>query len=76
MEEKLKLILFNNGTMSELYKAGFIGTKPFLYRDIYLWVNMKMKVNGVCKTNAVMMATEYFSKSEYTIWQALKAFED
>lgn len=75
MEENLKLLLFNNGTMSELYKAGFIGTKPFLYRDIFLWVDMQMKVKGVCKTAAVMEASIKFNKSEVTIWSALKSFE-
>jgi len=75
LEEKLKLLLFNNGVMSELYKAGFIGVKPFLYRDIYLYVDMQMKVNGICKTQAVIKASEKFKKAEQTIWNALKAFE-
>lgn len=68
-------MLFNNGLMSELYRAGFIGTKPFLYRDIYLFVDMLMKVKKVCKTAAVMEAAIKFDKSEQTVWTAIKSFE-
>lgn len=75
MDEKLKLLLFNNGVMSEMYKAGLIGTKPFLYRDIYLHVDMLMKVRGVCKTAAVQAASERFDCHEKTVWNALKAFD-
>lgn len=75
MDEKLKLLLFNNGVMSEMYKAGLIGTKPFFYRDVYLWVDMQMKVKGVCKTAAVTMASEKFDCNEKTVWNALRAFD-
>lgn len=75
MDEKYKLMLFNNGLMSALYQAGFVGTKPFLYRDIYLYVDMLMKVKGICKTAAVQATTEKFGCHEKTVWNALKAFE-
>lgn len=74
-DEKLTLALFDEGIMTALYKAGFIGTKPFIYRDIYLWVDLQMKVRGISKTKAVLEAEIKFDKSEQTIWNALKSFE-
>lgn len=75
MEEKLMLILFNDGLMSQLYKSGFIGTKPFLYRDVYLWVNAQVKTRGISEYSAILQAMDKFDKSENTIRRALKAFQ-
>ena len=75
MKENLKLILFNNGTMTELYKCGFMGTKPFLYRDIYLWIDAQIKARSITKSNAILEAMDKFSVSEKTIKRALKSFE-
>lgn len=75
MNDKLKLILFDNGSMSELYKAGFIGTKPFLYRDIYLWCDMQIKTRGVSQIEAIRLAECFFDTSKKTIRRALKSFE-
>jgi hypothetical protein len=75
MEEKYKLMLFNNGLMSELYRAGFIGIKPFLYRDLYLWCDAQMKTRGICKTAAVMEAALKFDCNERTVWNALRSFD-
>lgn len=75
MDEKLKLILFDNGSMSELYKAGFVGTKPFLYRDVYLWIDAQKKTRGISEYSAILQAMDKFDKSENTIRRALKAFQ-
>lgn len=75
MDKKLTLILFDTGAMSALYKAGFIGVKPFLYRDIYLFVDAQIQTRGINKTKAVYEAAEKFGKTETTIWNALKSFE-
>lgn len=75
ISKKLATALFDEGTMTALYKAGFIGTKPFLYRDIYLWVDVQVKTRNISLRNAVMEATEKFGKCERTIWYALKSFE-
>lgn len=75
MKEELKAILFENGTMSELYKCGFIGTKPFLYRDIFLWVDAQVKTRSLTKSNAILEAMDKFKVSEKTIKRALKSFQ-
>lgn len=75
IDQKVTLTLFDDGIMSALYKAGFIGTKPFLYRDIYLWVDLQVKVRGISKTQAVLEAEVKFDKCEKTVWNALKSFE-
>jgi len=75
MDEKYKIMLFNNGLMTALYKAGFVGTKPFLYRDIYLFVDAQIKVRSITKTVAILEAMDRFNVSEKTIKRALKSFE-
>ena len=35
--------LFDEGTFTQMYKAGFITYKVFLYREIYLWVQAQIK---------------------------------
>lgn len=75
MDQKVTLTLFDEGIMSALYKAGFIGVKAFKYRDIYLWVDTQMKVRGVNKNQAVLEAEIKFNVSEQTVWNALKSFK-
>lgn len=75
MERRLLLTFFDDGLMSALYKAGFIGVKAFLYRDIYLWVDAQVKIRKISKTQAVLEAEIKFDRSEATIWNALKSFE-
>ncbi|TFF32175.1 hypothetical protein [Mucilaginibacter psychrotolerans] len=68
--------LFDNGTFSAMYKAGFITSKIFSYREIYLWVHAQMQVRGITKNQAVLEAEAKFGKDERTIWRALNSFED
>jgi hypothetical protein len=57
--------LFSNGTLSEMYKAGFITEKFFTYREIYLWVHAQMQTHKLSKNKAVV---------ERTIWRAINSF--
>ena len=66
--------LFDQGIFSELYKAGFINTKLFTYREIYLWVQAQMQTRGLTKNQAVLEAEVKFNKDERTIWRALNSF--
>lgn len=75
MNKKLLLFLFDNEAMTLLYKAGFIGVKPFFYRDVYLWIDAQMQTRGICKTAAVMEAALKFDVTETTIWNAMKSFD-
>ena len=66
--------LFDQGIFSELYKAGFINTKLFTYREIYLWVQAQIQTRGLTKNQAVLEAEVKFNKDERTIWRALNSF--
>jgi len=68
--------LFNEGTFSAMYKAGFITTKVFIYREIYLWIQAQIKTRNLSKSQAVLEAELKFKKDERTIWRALNSFEE
>jgi hypothetical protein len=68
--------LFDEGVFSEMYKAGFITAKVFLYREIYLWVEAQLKSRNINKYQAVLEAELKFDKDKRTIWRALNSFED
>ncbi len=68
--------LFDAGIFTELYKAGFINTKLFTYREIYLWIQAQIQTRGINKRQAVMEAELKFDKDERTIWRALNSFSD
>lgn len=67
--------LFDDGTFTKLYKAGFISDKVFLYREIYLWVDAQMTSRGISKNKAVLEAEIKFGKGRSTIYEALAKFK-
>jgi hypothetical protein len=75
MNIKLANSLFDEGIFSAMYKAGFITTKVFIYREIFLWVQAQVKARGITKNQAVLEAEIKFMKDERTIWRALNSFE-
>ena len=74
MKIQLANTLFDDGVFSAMYKAGFITTKVFTYREIYLWVNVQVQTRGLTKNQAVLEAEVKFDKDERTIWRALNCF--
>ena len=76
MDIKIANTLFDNGIFSEMYKAGFITSKIFTYREIYLWVQAQIKIRSITKNQAVLEAGGKFNKDERTIWRALNSFEE
>ncbi len=76
MNIQLANTLFDDGVFSALYKAGFITTNVFTYREIYLWVQAQMKTRGISKNQAVLEAEIKFDKDERTIWRVLNSFDD
>jgi hypothetical protein len=68
--------LFDEGIFSAMYKAGFITSKVFIYREIYLWVQAQMKTRSINKRQAVLEAEVQFNKDERTIWRALNSFQE
>ena len=76
MNIKTANALFDDGIFSELFKAGFITTKVFTYREIYLWVQAQIKTRNITKNQAVLEAEVKFDKDERTIWRALNSFSE
>jgi hypothetical protein len=76
MNIQLANTLFDDGVFSAMYKAGFITSKIFTYREIYLWVNAQMQVRSITKNQAVLEAEVKFGKDERTIWRALNCFSE
>jgi hypothetical protein len=76
MDIKLANTLFDDGIFSALYKAGFITTKVFTYREIYLWVNAQVQTRNITKRQAVLEAGGKFDKDERTVWRALNCFDN
>jgi len=74
MDIRIANALFDDGTFSALYKAGFITDKVFTYREIFLWVDAQIKTRGISKNKAVLEAEIKFKKSDRTIWAALARF--
>ncbi|MFD1255707.1 hypothetical protein ACFQ3S_02780 [Mucilaginibacter terrae] len=74
MNINLANTLFDNGTFMEMYKAGFITDKVFLYREIYLWIKAQMQTRNLNKYQAVLEAEIKFYKDKRTIWRALNSF--
>ena len=75
MDIKVANALFDDGTFTEMYKAGFITPKIFLYREIYLWVDAQMKTRVITKSQAVLEASVKFRKDDATIWRAVRSFQ-
>ena len=75
MNIKLANTLFDDGVFSAMYKAGFITSKIFTYREIYLWINARVQVSGITKRQAVLEAEIKFKKDERTVWRALNSFQ-
>ncbi|TSD67596.1 hypothetical protein FFF34_009455 [Inquilinus sp. KBS0705] len=75
MNIQLANTLFDEGVFSAMYKAGFITTKVFLYREIFLWINAQMQTRGLTKYQAVLEAELKFDKDKRTIWRALDSFD-
>ncbi|SEP18903.1 hypothetical protein [Mucilaginibacter sp. OK283] len=76
MNIKTANTLFDDGVFSAMYRAGFITTKIFTYREIYLWIHAQMQIRNITKNQAVLEAEVKFGKDERTIWRALNCFTE
>ena len=74
MDIKIANTLFDNGTLSEMYKSGLLSDKIFIYREIFLWVNAQIYTRCISKNAAVLEAEIKFKKDERTIWRAMNSF--
>ena len=66
--------LEQSGALMSLIRAGLFPSKVLLYKEIYFYVDAKMK-SGTCKTTAVTWASDQFGISDRQIFRILKGFE-
>lgn len=67
--------MFEDGTWNKLFKSGLLPLKAFTYREIYLFVDIQMRVHFKGKEKAVQEAEDKFRVSRQTIYIALRHFE-
>ena len=64
------------GTLSKMFKLGFISGKIIFYYDIYSYYNKKLE-EGYEKTTAITATADEFKVAERTVYRSLKKiFED
>lgn len=63
--------LFETGLYNELYKAGIVSAKYSEYREIYLYVDSRMKVLNATKEQAATAAQVQFNCGRTKIYKAL-----
>ncbi|WP_345948272.1 hypothetical protein ABDD95_15590 [Mucilaginibacter sp. PAMB04274] len=68
--------LFNDGTFLDMYKAGFITEKIFIYREIFLWIQLQIETRNISLRKAVLEAEVKFDKGNRTVWRAYYSFAD
>jgi hypothetical protein len=67
--------LFDDGILTALYKAGLISDKIFTYRNIYLFVDARMKTTGISQEKAALEAQVKFNLSRKTVYKAIYTFK-
>lgn len=67
--------LFESGDYSILYKEGLLSAKAFEYREIFLFVDARMKAQKISKNKAVEEAEIRFDRGRRYIYRALKTFK-
>ncbi|MDB5158472.1 MAG: hypothetical protein JWR50_3179 [Mucilaginibacter sp.] len=75
MDIKIANKLYDEGILTELFKAGFVSAKIFDYREIYLWVDAQCKSRHISQEKAVLEAQLMFKKSRPTIYKAIYIFK-
>ena len=75
MDIKIANALFDDGTFTAMYKAGWISEKVFIDREIYLYVDMLMRTRNISKYKAAQIAADKFECDITTIYRSVKKFE-
>ncbi len=66
--------LEQSGALKSLIAAGLFPAKILFHKEIYLYVDAKMKT-GTCKTTAITWASDTFGISSRQIFNIIKSFE-
>jgi len=68
--------LHDEGTLGELYKAGFLSPKIFMYREIYLWVDAQCRTRNISQEKAIEEAQIKFDRGRTSICKAIYIFKN
>jgi hypothetical protein len=75
MDIKKTNALFADGTFYELYKAGFLSNKIFVWREIYIWaIQQPGHADPAKRSQIISDAAIKFKTSERTVRRAMSSF--
>lgn len=66
------LSLKNNGTLKQLVLSGLMSPKVFMYLEIYLWIDARIKTGTKSLSGLVSDAEIVFDVSSATVWRSLR----
>lgn len=67
--------LDRDGTLKAFVNGGFISTKVYMYMEIYMWIDAKMKTTGKNISTIVTDAEIAFNVSRQTVWTVIKVMK-
>jgi hypothetical protein len=70
------LQLKNSGVLKHLVLNGLMSPKIFMYLEIYLWVDARVKTSGKSLNTIITDAEVVFGVCRRTVWNALKAVKN
>ncbi len=69
------LQLKQNGTLKHLVLNGLMSHKVFLYLEIYMWIDARLKTSTQSIKTVVNDAEITFQISRATVWRAIKVIK-
>ncbi len=67
--------LIENGTLTDMYKDGYVSDKIFTHFNIYSWVRAQVQTRGISQNKAVGEAEVRFDVCRATVYLILKKFK-
>ncbi len=68
----LLIQLKNNGTLKHMVRNGLMSPKVFMYLEIYMYIDARVKVTGKSVNSLVLDAEMAFEVSRATVWRSIK----
>ena len=69
---KTLLELKEKGELKKMVEAGLMSAKVYMYLEIYLWIDARVKTTGKNITTVALDAEEEFSVKRTTVWTAIR----
>ncbi|OCX52665.1 hypothetical protein BEL04_14560 [Mucilaginibacter sp. PPCGB 2223] len=68
----LLIQLKNNGTLNHMVRNGLMSPKVFMYLEIYMYIDARVKAGGKSVNSVVLDAEIAFEVSRATVWRSIK----